>query len=134
MFEPNKLKKGQEYQKPLKITFSEVSGTLGIWRTSNKLVQYSNGQKKFATWMVHYSGYGLNSELKVCYSRYGLNNELLVCFSGHRSSLHWLFLGFSLCLFNYDITNRKRQKSLIYSIGAKTTFWEQKQVNGDYLT
>ena len=31
------------------------------------------------------------------------------------------------------ITNRKQQKSLIYSIGAKTTFWEQKQVNGDYF-
>ena len=35
-------------------------------------------------------------------------------------------------LYKYDITNRKQQKSLIYSIGAKTTFWEQKQVNGDY--
>ena len=28
--------------------------------------------------MVHYSGHGLNSKLKVGYSRHSLNNELIV--------------------------------------------------------
>ena len=46
-----------------------------------------------------------------------------------------MLLSFSIGTFlsNYDITIRKQQKGLIYSIVQKSTFWEQKQVNGNYL-
>ena len=45
-----------------------------------------------------------------------------------------MLLSFSIGTFltNYDVTIRKQEKALIYSSGVKTTFWEQKQVNGDY--
>ena len=52
--------------KRLHFTCKKYSGDL-----NSKLVQYSNGPKQFAPWMVPYSGHGLNS-------------KLIVCSSGHR--------------------------------------------------
>ena len=45
-----------------------------------------------------------------------------------------MLLSFSIGTFltNYDVTIRKQEKGLIYSIVRKTTFWEQKLVNGYY--
>ena len=63
-------------------------------------------------------------------------------FSIYPSSLthmQTVFFSFLLCLKKRQFStsqlesSRGRENTLIYSIVRKTTFWEQKQVHGDYL-